>query len=112
MALETLADKSAAKPLAELLQKPGLRGHAVTTIDAALEANPASRTDTTTRNQALKELYLARALYRCGDYEGLGEKTLREYSRRICTATTPATPKRFCRRPPARWSNRPRRLER
>ena len=81
MALETLADKSAAQPLAELLRKPGLGGHAVTTIDAALEANPRSSTDTTIRNQALSELYLARALYRCGDYEGLGEKTLREYSR-------------------------------
>lgn len=81
MALETLADKSAAQPLAELLRKPGLGGHAMTTIDAALEeANPPSRTDTTLRNQALKELYLARALYRCGDYEGLGAKTLREYS--------------------------------
>jgi hypothetical protein len=80
MALETLADKSAAQPLAELLRKPGLGGHAVTTIDAALEANPPSRTDTSVRNQALKELYLARALYRCGDYEGLGAKTLREYS--------------------------------
>ena len=82
MALETLADKSAAQPLAKLLGKPGLGGHSVTTIDAALvEADPRSRTDTTLRNQALKELYLARALYRCGDYEGLGEKTLREYSR-------------------------------
>jgi hypothetical protein len=81
MALETLGDKSAAQPLAALLQKPGLGGHAVKTIDAALEANPRSGTDTTTRNQALSELYLARALYRCGDYEGLGEKTLREYSR-------------------------------
>ncbi len=81
MALETLADKSAAEPLAELLRKPGLGGHAVTSIDAALEANPPSRTDTTVRNQALKELYLARALYRCGDHEGLGQNTLREYSR-------------------------------
>jgi len=80
MALETLADKSAAQPLAELLRKPGLGGHAVTNIDVALEANPPSRTDTSVRNQALKELYLARALYRCGDSEGLGEKTLREYS--------------------------------
>ena len=81
MALETLADKSAAQPLAELLKKPGLGGHAVTTIEAALETNPDSRTDTTTRNEALKELYLARALYRCGDYEGQGARTLQEYSR-------------------------------
>jgi len=81
MALETLGDKSAAEPLAELLQKAGLGGHAVTNIDAALENNPRSATDNTTRRHALSELYLARALYRCGDFEGLGEKTLREYSR-------------------------------
>jgi hypothetical protein len=81
MALETLGEKSAAQPLAELLQKPGLSGHAVTTIDAALETNTRSSTDNTVRNQALSELYLARALYRCGDYDGLGQKTLREYSR-------------------------------
>ncbi|HOX58298.1 MAG TPA: FAD-dependent oxidoreductase [Candidatus Paceibacterota bacterium] len=82
MALEALADKSAAQPLAKLLRKPGLGGHAVTTIDTALEeANPPTRTDTSIRNQALKELYLARALFRCGDYEGLGAETLREYSR-------------------------------
>jgi NADPH-dependent 2,4-dienoyl-CoA reductase/sulfur reductase-like enzyme len=81
MALETLADKSAAQPLAELLRKPGFGGHAVTTIDAALEANPPNRTDTKIRNQTLSELYLARALYRCGDCDGLGEKTLREYAR-------------------------------
>jgi hypothetical protein len=81
IALETLADKSAAQPLATLLRKPGLSGHAVTTIDAALEDNPSSSTDTTVRNRALSELYLARALYRCGDYQGLGEKTLEEYSR-------------------------------
>jgi hypothetical protein len=80
IALETLADKSAAQPLAQLLQKPGLGGHAVTTIEKALEVNPRSATDTSVRNQALAELYLARALYRCGDYEGLGQKTLQEYS--------------------------------
>ena len=60
---------------------PNASVYAVTNINAALEANPRSATDTTSRNQALSELYLARALYRCGDYEGLGEKTLREYSR-------------------------------
>lgn len=80
MALETLADNSAAQSLAELLRKPGFGGHAVTTIERAIEANPRSGTDTTIRNLALSELYLARALYRCGDYEGLGAKTLTQYS--------------------------------
>jgi len=45
-----------------------------------MEANPRSGTDTTIRNLALSEIYLARALYRCGDYEGLGAKTLTQYS--------------------------------
>ena len=80
MALESLGDRSAARTLANLLQKPGTSGHAVTDIEAALKDNPASGTDTTTRNRALSELYLARALYRCGDYQGLGEKILRQYA--------------------------------
>jgi hypothetical protein len=80
MALESLADPAAAKPLAALLQKPGVSGHAVTNIEAALRDNPASGTDTTTRNRALTELILARALYRCGDDQGLGEKILKQYA--------------------------------
>lgn len=80
IALETLGEKSAAPLLAELLQKPGLSGHAVTTITAALESTPRGSSDTSTRNKELSELYLARALYRCGDHSGLGEKTLKEYA--------------------------------
>jgi len=80
LALESLRDKSAARPLARLLRQPGIAGHHVGDIHAPLRANPPSGTDTTTRNQALTELYLARALYRCGDFEGLGEKTLRAYA--------------------------------
>ncbi len=81
MALEALADPAAAPALAELLRKAGVGGHAVVDIGGALQANPASGTDVSTRNRALTELYLARALYRCGDHEGLGEKTLRDYAR-------------------------------
>ena len=33
------------------------------------------------RSEPLREIILARALYRCGDYEGLGEKILREYEK-------------------------------
>ena len=80
MALESLADPAAAKPLATLLQKPGVSGHAVTNIEAALRDNPASATDTSTRNRALTELILARALYRCGDDQGLGERILKQYA--------------------------------
>jgi len=81
MALEALGQAAAAPVLAELLAKPGLTGHAVTDLPTALQRNPGSGTDTTTRNQALSELVLARALYRCGDHQGLGERILREYAR-------------------------------
>jgi len=81
MALETLGDRAAAKPLAGLLKKPGVMGHAFTEINDARLRTPDSPTDTKTRNNSLRELILARALYRCGDYKGLGEKILSEYAR-------------------------------
>ncbi|MCX6897616.1 MAG: FAD-dependent oxidoreductase [Verrucomicrobia bacterium] len=80
LALESSVNPAAAKPLAELLQKPGIGGYAVTNITAALAKTPASGTDNTGRGSALRELFLARALYRCGDCGGLGEKTLRAYA--------------------------------
>jgi hypothetical protein len=81
MALETLGDHGGAKPLAELLKKPGMNGHAFTAIETAKRNTPPSPTDTTTREHSLRELVLARGLYRCSDYEGLGKKILREYAR-------------------------------
>ena len=80
LALESLANPAAAKPLAELLQKPGIGGHAVTTIAVTLATTPTNATDNAARDQALRELFLARALYRCGDCGGLGEKILRQYA--------------------------------
>ncbi len=80
LALEALGDPAAAAPLAALLQKPGLAGHAQTNITAALEKIVPSGTDNVRRNEQLKELYTARALYRCGDSGGLGEKILRQYA--------------------------------
>jgi hypothetical protein len=81
ISLETLGDTAAAKPLAEFLKKPGITGHAFTNIDAARRRTPPGSEDTLTRNLSLRELVLARALYRCGDYEGIGKKILREYAR-------------------------------
>ncbi|MGC9326287.1 MAG: FAD-dependent oxidoreductase [Candidatus Hinthialibacter sp.] len=82
MALEALGDPKAAKPLADLLQKTGMLGHAFIDIDKARQATPKGfSNDNTTREKTLRELVLARALYRCGDYQGLGEKILREYER-------------------------------
>jgi len=80
MALESLGDSAAAEPLAQLMAKPGIQGHAFVDINRAMLETPDSPVDTTTRNRSLRELILARALYRCGDYKGLGEKILKEYA--------------------------------
>jgi hypothetical protein len=80
MALESLGDTAAAEPLAQLIAKPGIKGHAFTDINKARLETPDSHVDTTTRNKSLRELILARALYRCGDYKGLGKQILNEYT--------------------------------
>lgn len=86
LALESLADPAAARPLAELLKKPGMSGHAHRSLDTArqLENRPDDGASqfhrTASRRESLRELMLARALYRCGDCEGFGEQTLRVYA--------------------------------
>ncbi len=82
LALESIADPRAAKPLADHLAKPGMTGYAQTTFARARELEQASLSTTSveSRRTALRELMCARALYRCGDYEGLGEKILRQYA--------------------------------
>ncbi|NLH17216.1 MAG: FAD-dependent oxidoreductase [Phycisphaerae bacterium] len=80
IALETLADPKAAPMLAELLRKPGMTGHAWTDLAAVRKTIAPSSTDTTARNRSLSELLLARALFRCGDAEGLGKEILRRYA--------------------------------
>lgn len=81
VALETLRDPAAARPLAELLGKPGMTGHANTDMAVMRKEQPASPTDNTTRNVSLRELELARALYKCGDHQGFGKKILSEYEK-------------------------------
>ncbi len=80
IALETLGDPRAARPLAELLRKPGMQGHACTSIEAATAGIPSSPVDTSTRECSLRELILARALYRCGDHRNLGREILEQYA--------------------------------
>lgn len=81
MALETLGHKDGAKPLAALLKQEGMSGHAFTEIRDTIQRTPGRRADVSTRNVSLRELILARALYRCGDSDGLGEKILNTYAR-------------------------------
>jgi hypothetical protein len=81
MAMEAQRDSSGAKALADLLRKDGMTGHAFTDIRTVAASIPASPVDTSTREVSLRELILARALYRCGDDDGLGERILRQYAR-------------------------------
>ncbi len=82
MALESIGGPQAAKALADLLAKPAMTGFAHTSVDDAVRLGaPGSTTAVTTRRESLRELFLARALFRCGDRDGLGEKILRQYAR-------------------------------
>jgi len=81
LALELLRDPAAAKPLADLLNKPGMSGHSHGTIQAAIEQEtPGGCNSEQTRRESLRELMLARALFRCGDYEGRGREILETYT--------------------------------
>ena len=71
IALEYLKDPKAAEPLVALLKKNGVSGHAFLEINDVYERSPISITDNSTRNHSLRELLLARALFRCGDHDGV-----------------------------------------
>lgn len=81
LALEMLDRPQAAAALARLLAKPNMTGHSFTNIGVARANIQASATDNSTRERSLRELVLARALYRCGDHNGLGERILKDYAR-------------------------------
>lgn len=81
LALELLHDPRAAKPLAELLQKPDMTGHVQNDIEQVKQQGvPGGTNAEKPRRESLRELLLARALYRCGDYQGVGEKILQNYT--------------------------------
>jgi hypothetical protein len=80
IALEALGDPSAAGPLADLLELPNMTGHHVTSMAEARLRYGTSATETVPRNNSLRELYIARALYRCGDSGGAGAAILANYA--------------------------------
>lgn len=81
IALETIADQSGSPVLFSLLQLSGVRGHSFPDIKTAKKLTPADKVDVSTRNNSLRELILGRALFNCGDYNGLGNQILNEYSK-------------------------------
>ncbi len=76
LALELIGDPSAAEPLAEMLAREGMTGYSYATPE---EAKLLGRVDPESY-VALRELVLARALYRCGDRDGLDKRILTTYT--------------------------------
>ncbi len=73
LALELIGDPRAAQPLAGLLALPDVAGHAYTSLEDKKAAGDP-------RMSSVREVAIARALYRCGDYQDLGKKTLQQYT--------------------------------
>ena len=81
MALESIGDKSAAPVLGELLAKEGISGYAIAMgPELPPIVNYSNEEGNKERTACLRELAVARALYRLGDFEGRGEKALRAYA--------------------------------
>lgn len=89
LAIEKLADPLAAPSLAKLLQKPGMSGYAMISMADALKEldndgkgpNPIKNTSYAKRTRALREIILARVLFKCNDYNRLGEGILNNYEK-------------------------------
>ena len=78
LALEALRDPRAAPAIAEALAKPGMAGWARPGMAAV---TPSGGFGSSPENgRCLRELHLARALYACGDHEGVAKKILEDYA--------------------------------
>ncbi len=69
------------RALADLLNQPGMQGHAQRDSAAVIRKANGDPVETEARNLSLRELYLARGLYLAGDIDGLGRGILEDYSR-------------------------------
>lgn len=78
--VEALRAGEFAPELTRLLHHPDIAGNAWERITDPLRNIPESTVDTTTRNRSLRELYLARALFKAGDPEGVAADILRHYA--------------------------------
>jgi len=68
-----------AERLARYLAHPSVGDHVIATMREAHAALTDDPCENRVRNQALKQIVLARGVYRCGDHEGLGAETLRRF---------------------------------
>lgn len=81
LACAAIGSPAAVPVLAELLAMEGVIGHQVTTLQEARSSTVSGTVDVSLRNHALREIFLARALYRCGDVNRTGERILQRYAR-------------------------------
>ena len=81
-ALEEIGDKSAAPALARVLKRPGIGGHAQKMqADVPVFPGYSNKAGDWERTLSLREICIARALYRLGDTpDGLGRSTLEAYA--------------------------------
>ena len=83
LALEMIGDRSAAKPLAGVLTQPDMAGYVHDSVEEARrrdQESPGGTNAVRTRRDSIRELALARALYRCGDYGDVGKQILTNYT--------------------------------
>ena len=82
LALEMLGDPAAAEPLARLLtnERHRMSGHTITRADDTHRWASRGAIRSAKRMPALREIILARALYRCGDYQGIARRILTAYT--------------------------------
>ena len=73
-------DPRAIPELERLLNTPGATGHAVQTLQDALDSNREVRNDTSVRNSQLKELYLSKALKACDPTSTKADAILSSYA--------------------------------
>jgi hypothetical protein len=77
------ATKAAAPALAQVLASPACQATSTTRSTPPRPTTPNTQrylNAVHTRRESLRELLLARALYRLGDHQGIGEAILRAYT--------------------------------
>lgn len=86
VAFETIRSGSPADVLYRLLMQPGMTGHQIANQCEATQKITLNIIDRvyvledTMRNNALKELFLAKSLYLCGDHNEFGKQILQHYA--------------------------------
>ncbi len=81
LALEHFQSPEAAQMLYDILEMPRIMGHDIPNIETAIEYAAKKTNETNTNHHSLREYYLGRALFLCGDYERRGKAIMKKYAR-------------------------------